>query len=479
MSRPLDRVPTWGLALLGMALVFASGMRWGVAPLAWVAPVPWLLWVRRAEGARGRLAILLALVVASVAQVAKIITPPIPMVFALGFGIPMAVGTWGGLLAWDALRRRTLESVALYVWPALTVLAEWASAAGGPMGVWGTGASTQADNLELLQIASVLGVTAIGGLMAWVASFLAAVIAAPERRWVGHGLALAAVLTAVFAFGVWRLGQPSRGPTVRVAAVVTDLGLAPGAIPGPSELDANLDTLFERSARAAERGARVIAWNEGASIVEREDEAAVLARASTFARTHGVDLLLAYIVPTSRDPFHFENLAVFLDDQGQVRARYYKRHPVPGETEPSDNPVPRIPRPYGVVSLAICYDHDFPEMSRGHARVGADLVLLPSSDWAGIDPLHTELARVRAIEGGFASLRPTRWASSAAFDAVGRVRGWMSVTEDNDRVLLAELPAARRPTIYARVGDVPMLTLAGVVLVGAGWLALRHRLSSP
>ena len=86
---------------------------------------------------------------------------------------------------------------------------------------------------------------------------------------------------------------------------------------------------------------------------------------------------------------------------------------------------------------------------------------------------------MRAIEGGFASLRPTRWASSAAFDAVGRVRGWMSVTEDNDRVLLAELPAARRPTIYARVGDVPMLTLAGVVLVGAGWLALRHRLSSP
>ena len=141
MTRPLDRVPTWALAVLGMALVFASGMRWGVPQIAWIAPVPWLLWVRRAEGARGRLAILLALVLASVAQIAKIITPPIPMVFALAFGIPMALGTWVALLVWDALRRRTCEPVALYVWPALTVLAEWASAAGGPLGGWGTGAS--------------------------------------------------------------------------------------------------------------------------------------------------------------------------------------------------------------------------------------------------------------------------------------------------------------------------------------------------
>ncbi len=461
MSRSVDRIPTLVLALAGSVLVIASGMRWGVPPLAWIAPVPWMLWIRRTTCWRERLAILAVLALATVAQLTKII----PTVFALGFGLPMALGTWIVLLVWDALRRRTSEVHALYAWPALIVLSDWSSYTSGPMGVWGSGASTQPDNLALLQLASLLGVAAIGALMAWVASFAAAALAAPGRSWWRHGVWLVLALVAAFSFGVWRLSEPSQGPTVRAAAIVTDLGLFPDSLPSREALDANLETLFERSARAADRGARVIVWNEGATIVERSDEPAVLARASAFAREHSVDLVLAYIVPTSHEPFRFENLAVFIDDSGVERARYYKRHPVPGETEPSDNPVPRIERPYGVVSLAICYDHDYPEMSRGHAGVGADLVLVPSSDWRGIDPIHTKLARVRAIEGGFSSIRPTRWAASAGFDPMGRIRGWMRVDEDNDRILVTELPVTRRRTLYAMVGDAPVVASASLYLL--------------
>ena len=474
MNRSIDRIPMFVLALAGALLVFASGMRWGIPLLAWVAPVPWLLWIRRTTRWRQRLLMLAVLAIASVAQIGKIITPPIPGVFALGFGLSMAFGTWLVLLGWDALRRRTSEVHALYAWPALTVLSEWFGYTAGPMGVWGTGASTQPDSLVLLQLASLFGVSAIGALMAWAAALLAAALAAPDRSWWRHGLSLGLVFLTVLAFGTWRLAQPSTGSTIPVAAVVTDLGLSPEGLPSEDALATNLDTLFARSARAADRGARVIAWNEGATIVEPEDEPAVLARAAAFTKSRGVDLALAYIVPTSHEPFRFDNMAVFIDDAGEERARYYKRHPVPGETEPSDNPVPRIERPYGVVSLAICYDYDYPEMSRAHAQVGAALVLLPSSDWAGIDPLHTKLARVRAIEGGFSILRPTRWAASAGFDPMGRIRGWMRTDEDNERVLLTELPVARRWTLYASVGDAPMLAGASFYLLLLLALALRR-----
>jgi len=468
-------VPTVALALAGSLLVVASGMRWGVPLLAWIAPVPWLLWIRRTTCWRQRFGILALLILATVAQVGKIVTPPIPEVFAVGFGLPMALGSWLLLLAWDALRRRTSEVHALYAWPALIALSEWSSYTFGPMGVWGSGASTQPDNLALLQLTSLLGVAAIGALMAWVAALIAAALAVPNVPWRRHGALLGLVLVAVASFGSWRLSQPGVGPTVRVAAVVTDMGLSPDGLPTPQELEANIDLLFDRSALAAEQGARVIVWNEGASIVERSDEPALLARAGAFARERGVDLVLAYIVPTSHDPFRFENLAVFLDDQGQELARYHKRHPVPGETEPSDNPTPRIERPYGVVSLAICYDHDFPEMSRRHAQAGVDLVLLPSSDWRGIDPLHTMLARTRAIEGGFSTLRSTRWAASAGFDPMGRVRGWMRVDEDNDRVLVTELPIRRRHTLYAIVGDTPVVAGTSLYLLLLVGLALRRR----
>jgi apolipoprotein N-acyltransferase len=77
---------------------------------------------------------------------------------------------------------------------------------------------------------------------------------------------------------------------------------------------------------------------------------------------------------------------------------------------------------------------DGSEEGRWHARQGAELVVLPSSDWRGIDPAHTLMTRVRAIEGGFSLVRSARWAASGAFDARGRVRGWMPATEHNERV---------------------------------------------
>lgn len=108
-------------------------------------------------------------------------------------------------------------------------------------------------------------------------------------------------------------------------------------------------------------------------------------------------------------------------------------------------------------------------MALEHAALGIELVAVPSSDWRGIDPVHTQMARIRAIEGGFSVVRSTRWAASAAFDAYGRVRSWMPVTEANDRVMIASVPVGRIGTLYARIGD------TAVAFAGA-WLALGFAL---
>lgn len=471
----VDRVPTWVLVLLGVAFVALSGGRFGVEALAWIAPVPWLLWLRRIHRWPSRLAVLVAAMAAVTLQFSTIITEPIPAMFAVLFGVPVGIGLWLLLMVWDGLRRRTSEALALYALPALAAVSDLVGSTWGLAGTWGTASANVSDNLVVLQLASVFGVAGVGFVVAWVASWIATVLAAPRRReWLGHGLVLAVALVAVAGFGTWRLAQPSTGTTVPVAAVVTDLGLSPAGLPTEDALRANVDTLFERSGLAADRGARLVVWNEGATAVRPADEAELLSRGQAFARERGVDLVLAYIVVTQEAPLAFRNRAVFVDDAGRVLTTYHKRHPVPGETEPSDNPVPRLERPYGVVSLAICYDQDFPEMARGHAAVGAELVAVPSSDWAGIDPVHTKMARTRAIEGGYSMLRATRWAASAGFDAMGRVRGWMRVDEANDRVLVTELPTERVPTVYATIGDAPV-SLAGLYLVGLAGLALRRR----
>ncbi len=470
--RPSVTTPV--LVAAALLLTFFAGGRQAIELCAWLAPVPWLLWVRRVEGWRGRLLVLVAALVATVAQLLTIVTEPLGPLPAFGYGVPAGLGFWLVLMAWDLLRRRTTERRAIYAFAALTAVWDWAAAMTTPMGAWATRSAGVTDDLVLLQLGSLLGVGGIGFMMGWVPAWLAAVLASPDRRWRADGLALVLALGAVFGFGVWRLAQPSDAPTVTVAGVTTDLGFGPQGLPDRDALAVEVDALFERSAGAAARGARLVVWNEGATAVRPDEEDALVERGRAFARAHSVDLVLAYIRVTAEQPLAFDNLAVFIGAGGEELSRYHKRHPVPGETEPSSNPVPELHRPYGTVSLAICYDADFPEMVRQHARVGAELVAVPSSDWAGIDPIHTKMSRLRAIEGGYSLLRPTRWAASAGFDSLGRIRGWMRTDERHDQVLLVDLPVAERTTVYERIGDVP-IAFAGLYLVALLVAALRRR----
>lgn len=470
MPSLVSRVPTWALAALGVLALAGAGGHAAVPALVWLAPIPWLLWSRRARGWLPWLAMAATLFVALTAQLATIITDPIPWAFAPAFAAPMALTLFLVFRLVEALRRATGDTWFLYGYASLAALSDVSSGAFGPTGSWGTASAGLTDDLVLLQLASLFGIGGIGFLVAWVAAFLTTLLDSPApRTLLPHGVALGAALLAATTYGTWRLSQPSSGPTVPVAAVVTDLGLSTEGLPPRDALAAEVDAMFDRTERAADRGARLIVWNEGATAVFPEDEAALLERASDTARRLDVDLVVAWIRVTGEDPLTFENKAMFLDNRGELLTTYHKRHPVPGETEPSDNPVPRLERPYGTVSMGICYDHDFPEMSRAHAAVGAGLVALPASDWAGIDPVHTLMARVRAIEGGFSTVRAVRASASAAFDDRGRVRGWMSVEEDNDRVMVTDVPTTPRRTLYATVGDWPMVLPGGVVL---GWIVI-------
>jgi apolipoprotein N-acyltransferase len=89
-----------------------------------------------------------------------------------------------------------------------------------------------------------------------------------------------------------------------------------------------------------------------------------------------------------------------------------------------------------------------------HARLGVDVVALPSSDWRAIDPIHSQMAALGAIAGGFSVIRSTRFGLSAIIDPLGRIRAWHSSFEGGAPVLIAEVPRHHLDTVYARVGDV-------------------------
>jgi len=164
---------------------------------------------------------------------------------------------------------------------------------------------------------------------------------------------------------------------------------------------------------------------------------------------------MAYLVVLDEQHFRYDNKYVWITAAGDVAEQYSKHFPVPGEPKTAGTkPIEVLQRPYGKVAGAICYDDDCPKLAREHSLLGAELVVVPSSDWFGIQPYHAQMARMRAIEGGFSILRPVRWSTSVAYDNKGRLLQSADYFE-NERVMLAEIPILHIATLYSRLGDWP------------------------
>ena len=461
--------------VLGAALIVLASTRWGIGALAWVAPIPLLRYLRAAPpGWRARACLLGALVLAWTLATLKLVTAPLPAVAALGYGLPLGAFAFVPYVAWDALRRRADDARAVLAFPTLVVAAEWAQARLTPLGTWGAVANTQLDDLPLLQLASLVGIAGVG----WVVSFAAAAIdravhAPAERaRWAA---AVAALVLSTHAFGSLRLALAHDGRTVRAAAVGTDATVGGLPLPSKDELDRYEATLFERTREAARAGAELVVWNEGSTVVLPEDEPAFRARVARLAAETKVELVVAYIAPISLAPLRYENEYVWFRPDGSVDHDYLKHEPVPGEPAVRGEGAPRVvDAAFGRASGAICYDYDFPYLGLRHARAKVDVVALPSSDWRGIDPFHTQMAALRAIEGGFSIVRSTRMGLSAGVDPWGRLRAWQSSFETKERVLYVTLPAERAPTLYSVVGDAPVWAGLAWVLALAASLARRR-----
>lgn len=469
----------WLLLVIGGALTILTGHRWGIAAIAWLVPVPFLLYARSARGWRTWLALFGALLVGYTVQCAAFASPPVPVIAMLAFGPPLALLRFAAIGSGEAIRRRLGERAGLLAYVMATVLFDWIGYGVTELGMWMSTANTQVESLTFLQLASIGGLALLGALMAWTSGTLAMLIGArlPARR----ALVLACSLLTAMLWATVRLDRPLPGHNVTVAAVVTTVGPGENGMPDERTLAANTEDLFARTRIAASRGARLVVWNEVATLVEPAAEHAFIERARALARELRIDFVLAYAVLETKVPVLLDNKYLFITDDGVILDEYQKHHPVPGEPSIKGTGALKIvERPYGNVGGAICYDYDFPAMAREHARGGAELVVLPSSDWRGIDPVHTFMARVRAIENGFSLVRSVRWSASGAFDAHGRVRGWMPAIDDNDGVMVAQVPVGQVQTIASIVGDVPVW-IAALILAGlasaAVWSSRRPRAS--
>lgn len=348
----------------------------------------------------------------------------------------------------------------------------------------------------------------------------------PAARWIGtYGLS---GLTALIAGALWLAVEKRRW---RLPAGVTGLAIALAVLPAPQLMankirpirivqpnigqDVKWDPAFERRAKArlenlsSPDGDRpeLLFWPEAAVTMPLSDTRpgalpyVVSERRDATRPIVGKDLLLTGGVTLRSSDGQVADRAansVFvLGPDGRFVGRYDKAHLVPygeylpmrpllsalglsrlapgeGDFEAGHGPgTLALPEGWGKAGFQLCYEIIFSGevIERNHRP---DFLFNPSNDaWFGRwgPPQHLAQARLRAIEEGIPVVRSTPTGISALIDADGQVI--KSLPWKQAGVIDANMPAARAPTLFARLGN--LLAVAFGLLLVATAIALRRK----
>lgn len=259
----------------------------------------------------------------------------------------------------------------------------------------------------------------------------------------------------------------------------------------PDKIQGFFDRQLAFSA-AGETRPDLIVWPETAVPVMLERAATTLEVISDAAGSVPVVVGLQ-----RRDEMRLFNTLALVEAGGSVAAVYDKHHLVPfGEYMPYGDQLAR----FGIHGMAakdgqgfssgpgaqviemgalgralplICYEGVFPQDLRA-APGRADFILLITNDaWFGkfSGPYqHLAQARLRSAEFGLPMIRVANTGVSAMIDAAGRVTESLPLGEAGWRD--AALPPPLPPTVYARLGDAPMLV---IFLIFLGLSRMDHR----
>jgi apolipoprotein N-acyltransferase len=480
------------LTLLSAGLYAALLPPLSLAPLAWIALVPFLVACARVPPSRAAVLGLLwtlagTLLVAwwfpSMLERFFGVSPAAAWFGMLGLGVLIngaPYAAFAALVSWLARRGRATPLIVAAAWG----LAEYARANGWIANPFALLAYSQYGT-PVAQLADLAGPYGIGMLIAFVAAALGGVAMhglrgrRPLRDLVLAGLAIA----AAYGYGTVRLGQTfGEGEPVRVALVQGDI--ARGLEWDRGKRDANLDTYIGLTRSLAVAQPEVVFWPEFAVDFYLRERSAWRERLFANVRAIGADFVVGaghYEFGARRT--HYYNSVFVIDRAGRVADRFDKTRLVPfSEYGPLGSWLRARSAIYDAgagphvltarrarVGAFVCGEALFPDVARAQALAGAEILANPSNDyWFGHPAAlahQFQIASLRAIENRRYLVRPTATGVSAVIDPHGRPLVRSAIGEP--AVLEAEVRRSRATTLYQQTGDAAIAVALAVVILGS------------
>lgn len=452
--------------LLTAAMWFWSSGTHHVWPLAWLAPVPLLVVLPRLRWWQAAVATYIAALLSALNF--GLAYPSFPWGVLIGGILGIALQSTIVVLLWRVVARRAGALLTVLAYPALTVAMELVSELTGPHGTFGVLGYSQSDVLPVIQIAALIGVMGVSFLVALVGAAVAEGIRRrSEARARNVALAMGLVpLLAALVFGTLRLRQVPATREVKIGLLANDARVGLWHSTDSTRALRLIREYATRTGDIAGKGAEIVILPEKFVGVTGDYESSARAILSDAARQHHVTLLAGLNLLQENGS---RNVALVYGPGGEPRVEYDKRHPVPGlESDMRIGTGPGLlPEQNDTIGVAICKDMDFVPLGREYAMAGAGLMLVPAWDFRTDAWIHSRMAVVRGVEGGFSVARTAADGLLTLSDSYGRIVAEAS-SADSLASVLGTLRLGTGKTFFSRNGE----WFAWCCLVGSGLLLL-------
>lgn len=449
----LPRAAT-AVALSALAFWFGTGLHpiWWAT---WLTSVPVLVVAPRLKTRHAFMTAFFAHLLGNLNEwtYASLLPLPAHLVFvilpAVGFGLAVL------LFRTASVRGKLWQAWLSFptAWIAYEYVVAWLS----PHSTFGNLAYNQMNFLPVIQIASVTGIWGISFCLLIFAS-TAAIATNASLRTAPHTRVVFALtllgLAGTIGFGFWRVRSSAHEPSVIVGLVSSDQPET--TLPAQSDSLAIFRRYLIEVPALVARGAKVIVLPEYiadfSASASKDETTAVNQLFSKAARDHQATIAVGLgRIVDSNTAF---NEARVYSETGDVVV-YDKHHFLPGYESrfTAGNTLallPTVPAPWGV---QICKDLDFPALSRAYASKEIGLLLVSANDFKLDAWLHSRMAILRGVEGGFSVARSARNGVLTLSDNRGRVLAEEYSNSATFAHLVGTVPTFHSETLYSRLGD--------------------------
>lgn len=351
---------------------------------------------------------------------------------------------------------------------------QWARCLGPYAFNWGSFAHTQANNVSVIHLASILGPWGIEFLVCLVNLAIAEVLVCrPDRRRIAN-IAISIGLPAAIWVTGW-VAVPAANEETNVKVAVIQGNLERGMHDTDRSPARSFNTYARMSLRAATDHPDLIVWPESALADEITEDRWGYAL-SMLAKTVDANLIVGgYDASEDTSISQSYNGAHFYDRTGRKLGVYRKVHLVPyGEFVPLRDRLPWLER-YGIrdedvlpgkshtlvktdigrVGVSICFESLFPQISRLETKHGAELLVVITNDsWferTQAARQHMMMSKLRAAENRRWVVRAAATGISAIIDPYGRTVKELNIYKQG--TITGRIAQQRNLTFYARFGD--------------------------